>query len=110
MRCISAIAISVFSIALLSQHAQAQGFDAVALDVCLRAVDGQVKSSHPNASNLDYANAKTSQVEMQTNVKGKGHFDGDHGKTEFSYSCVYNLQSGDASNVHVTMSGTTASN
>lgn len=110
MRRAAAIAISVFSIAFLAHRAEAQGFDGVALDTCQQAVDEQVKGSHHSAANFDYGNAKTAQVEMKTSVKGKGRFDGDKGKTEFSYSCVYNIQSGDASDVHVNMSGATASN
>ncbi len=113
MRRAFAITISVLSIALLTStsraHAQG-GFDAEAQDTCEQAVEQQVKSGNPNAANIGYDTPRVAQVETVANVKGKGHFDGEHGKTGFSYTCVYKITTGDASDVHVNMSGNTASN
>lgn len=110
MRHAFAITISVLSIALLTSQAHAQGFDFEAQDTCEQAVDQQVKNGNPNAANIGYDTPKVAQVETVANVRGKGHFDSDHGKTAFSYTCVYKITTGDASDVHVNMSGATASN
>ena len=50
------------------------------------------------------------QAETNTSVKGKGHFTAGGSKQSFTYTCNYNIVSGDASGVNVQTNSATASN
>jgi len=110
MRQVSAFAFSVLSILCVSTTAHAGAFDYLAENSCQQAVEEKVKAAHSDASNIGYGGSKMSQVEQNTSVKGKGHFSSGGNQTSFTYSCEYNIVSGDASNVNLQMAGATASN
>ncbi len=110
MRQMSAFAISVFPILCFSSAAHAGAFDYLAENACQMSVEDKIKAQHSDAAEIGYGNSKYVQNEQNTNVKGRGHFTSGSGKMSFSYSCDYNIVSGDTSHVDVQMGASTASN
>lgn len=110
MRHVSAFAISVLTLLSLTSTARAGSFDAMAQNSCEQSVEEKLKASHSDASDIAYSGEKMNQTEMNTSVKGKGNFTAGGNKQSFSFTCNYNIVSGDTSGVNVQMSGATASN
>jgi hypothetical protein len=110
MRQTSAFAFTIFSILCISSTARAGAFDYLAENACQMSIGDKIKAAHSDASDISYGNAKDVQSGKSTSVKGKGHFSSGNSTTNFSYSCDYNIVSGDTSDVNVTMGTATASN
>ncbi|HEX8711727.1 MAG TPA: hypothetical protein VF730_07625 [Terracidiphilus sp.] len=110
MRQVSAFAISVLTLLSLTSAARAGAFDAMAQNSCEQAVEEKIKASHSDASDIAYSGERMNQAETNTSVKGKGNFTVGGNKQSFSYTCNYNIVSGDTSGVNVQMSSATASN
>jgi hypothetical protein len=110
MRHVSAFAISVLTLVSLTSTARAGAFDYLAQDSCQQAVEEKIKTTNSDASDIAYSGEKMSQVETNTSVKGKGNFKSGGSKQGFTYTCNYNIVSGDASGVSVHMNSATASN
>lgn len=110
MRHVSAFAISVLTLLSLTSTARAGAFDAMAQNSCEQSVEEKLKASHSDASDIAYSGEKMNQSESNTSVKGKGNFTAGGNKQSFSFTCSYNIVSGDTSGVNVQMSAATASN
>jgi hypothetical protein len=110
MRHVSAFAISVFALLSFISAARAGAFDYLAQNSCQQAVEEKIKASHSDASDIAYSGERMNQVETNTSVKGKGNFTAGGNRQVFSYTCTYNIVSGDTSGVNVQMNSATASN
>jgi hypothetical protein len=110
MRHVSAFAISVLTLVSLTSTARAGAFDYLAQNSCEQAVEEKIKASHSDASDIAYSGERMNQAETNTSVKGKGHFTAGGSKQSFTYTCNYNIVSGDASGVNVQTNSATASN
>jgi hypothetical protein len=110
MRQVSAFAISVLTLLSLNSTAQAGAFDAMAQNSCEQSVEEKLKASHSDAADIAYSGEKMNQTETSTSVKGKGNFTTGGSKQSFSFTCNYNIVSGDTSGVNVQMGSATASN
>lgn len=110
MKLESAFAVSAIFLLLTAQSASAQSFAGVAEDTCQQAVNDKLKKDNPDASDFDFGKIRAEQSEMKTDVRGSGRFDSGKGKASFTYTCAYDITTGDASDVHVSVHDATASN
>jgi hypothetical protein len=110
MRQVAVFAVSILSLLSLSSGARAGAFDYLAQSSCEQAVDDKIKAGHSDASDIGYTNPKINQTETKSSVNGRGHFTAGSGKVNFSYTCSYDIVSGDASNVSLQVGKATASN